>query len=83
MQHKDGLLEDLGLAIEELQRASMFLEIVQALIDLEPCVDPSTRTDWIALLIKQALLTNETAVDFLQVWPDRLTSGHHPLYYVG
>ena len=80
MQHKDDLLEDLGYALEELQRASMFLEILRHLLDVgDSHRDQTDQARWAALLIQQSLLVNESAVDCLQVWPKRLYPQESPL----
>lgn len=79
MQHKDGLLEDLSCAIEELERAAMFLEIARAVVDTPLPTDSCTKAQWSSLLLSQALLVNETATDFLRAWPDRLDAQSIPL----
>lgn len=72
MQYKDKVLEDLGYGIEEMQRASTFLEIARALTESEDLADPSTQSQWIAMLLREALLVTETAVGFLEHLPGRL-----------
>ena len=73
MHQKERLLEDLGHALEELQRMTQFLEILRHLAEVgDSHHDQTDQARWAALLIQQALLVNETAVDLLQVWPQRL-----------
>jgi Fe-S cluster biosynthesis and repair protein YggX len=80
MRQKDRLLEDLGLAIEELQRASMLLEILKHLVEVgDTHYDHFVQARWAALLIQQSLVVNETAVDFLEPWPERLDPQECPL----
>lgn len=72
MQYKDKVLEDLGYGIEEMQRASRFLEIARALTESEDLADPSTQSQWVAMLLRESLLVTETAVSFLEHLPGRL-----------
>lgn len=70
----DDLLEDLGYALEELERATTFLELLRHLLDADaPARLPDDElARFSRVLVSAALLVNETAVDFLQVHPDRL-----------
>lgn len=80
MHQKERLLEDLGHALEELQRMTQFLEILRHLAEVgDSHPDHLAQSQWASLLIQQALLVNETAVDLLQVWPERLDPQESPL----
>lgn len=80
MHQKERLLEDLGKALEELQRMTQFLEILRHLAEVgDSHPDQFAQARWAALLIQQALVVNELAVDILQVWPERLDPQDLPL----
>jgi hypothetical protein len=66
--------EDLGYAIEELEKIIDFLKIAQLLADDDavPDLPLADRKRYMALMAQQAILHNDTALDFFKLWPERL-----------
>lgn len=70
----DKLVEDLGYALEELERTATILEIAQLLADTDTMPDLALddRKRYTALLTQQAVWANDTALDFFKLWPEHL-----------
>lgn len=71
----DKMTDDLTSALEDLQRVMRSLEILTHLLEADDDhrLPDASLICYAHHLISQALLVNETAVDTLQVWPDRLS----------
>lgn len=66
--------EDLGYAIEEMQKIIDMLAIAKLLSDDEAVPDLPTadRKRYMAMLTQQAVWQTDTALDFFKLWPERL-----------